>query len=172
VVAGHVGDRARTEQPFAVELAAAAQHLGEAVVVGRGADQAAPAAEVHRLPGGADAHAVVAADAPAVARVGDVEGGEAVDVVLGGPERGVGHPQRREDLLGEEGVERLARDHLDDAAEHVGGDGVVPLAAGWNTSGIDAQVSQAAARSQPCGTPNSWPALRYISSTGWAWWKP
>ena len=35
-----------------------------------------------------------------------------------------------------------------------------------NQAMVRAQASQAAARSMPCGTPNSWPALRYISSTG------
>ena len=32
--------------------------------------------------------------------------------------------------------------------------------------------AQQAARSAPGGAPHSWPAARYISSTGCAWWKP
>ena len=39
----HERERLRADQPHAVELAAAAQHLAEAQVVGRGADQAAAA---------------------------------------------------------------------------------------------------------------------------------
>ena len=48
----------------------------------------------------------------------------------GGVERGVGHAERPEDPLGEELVERLAGDDLDDPPEDVGRHRVQPLGAG------------------------------------------
>ena len=111
-----------------VELAAVAQHLGEAVVVGRARHQAA-AARQHL---GRRQHGL----APRVERhggalgAGAVEGGQAILVRLGHREAGVGHAQRLEDVLGQEAVERLARHHLDQPTEHVGRHRVVPLGAG------------------------------------------
>ena len=55
-------------------------------------------------------------------RRGDqVQLSESWKVDVGHGERGVGHPQRPEDLLGTELAERLTGDHLDDTAQHVGG---------------------------------------------------
>ncbi len=59
-----------------------------------------------------------------------VELGEPPGLLVGDAEPGVRHPQRPEDPLGEEHVEELLpRHHFDEAAEHIGGDGVVPLGA-------------------------------------------
>ena len=45
----------------------------------------------------------------------------------GGAEGGVGHAEGAQDPVGEELVEALAGGHLDDAAEDIGGDRVVPF---------------------------------------------
>ena len=70
-----------------------------------------------------------AAGEPAV-RVRQVERGQPVHVRRVDRETGIGHVQRSEHVLGEEGVQRLARGDLDDPAQHLGADPVVPLGAG------------------------------------------
>lgn len=127
MVAGHVGDGVRTEQPYAVELAAAGEHLGEAVVVGRRGDQPATARQERRLAGGVVAEGRVAQQPARWVR--HVQPGQPVELVGRDGERGVVHAEGREHLLGEEGVQPLPGHHLDDAAEHVGGHRVVPLGA-------------------------------------------
>jgi hypothetical protein len=129
VVGGHVIDGPRAEQPHAVELAAPAQHLREPVVVRRRRDEAAAALPALGRVQEQRAHGVVARGPPR-RRVGRVQGGEPPGALLLHPEARVAHPERAEDPLGQEGVERLAREHLDQPSQHVGGHAVVPLAAG------------------------------------------
>ena len=64
------------------------------------------------------------------AGAGLVVGGEAVVLVLRHVEVRVGHAERLENFFDQELLERLARDHLDQATQHVGGDRVVPCLAG------------------------------------------
>jgi hypothetical protein len=127
VVAGHVRDGVRAQQPGAVELAAAGEHLGEAVIVGRGGDQPSAAGQERRLTGGGVPHRRVAQQ-PAC-RVRHVQPGEPVELVGSDPERRVVHAEWCEHLLGEERVEPLPGRHLDDPAQHVGGHRVVPFGA-------------------------------------------
>src|SRR3954454_904661 len=131
VVPGHGGDRAWAEDPDAVQLPAAPEHLREAVVVGGGGDEAAAARE--ELGAGLErvAEDVVGHQPAGCERA--VEPGEAAGVRgvgAGETEGGVGHAERGEDPLLEEAVERQPGRDLDDPAEHVGGDGVVPLGTG------------------------------------------
>lgn len=98
---------------------------------------------------------------------GEHRHGEPIQVAGGHGERGVDHPERARHLRGAARIQRLPRDDLDDAAEHVGGHGVVPLAAG-----IDEQrhPGPGGAGIGEIGAENSYPADRYVSSTAWAWW--
>src|SRR3712207_7379962 len=52
-------------------------------------------------------------------------------------ERRLGHPERAEDALGEDLVQGLAGDDLEQPAQHVGGHPVVPLAARLEEQGQD-----------------------------------
>ena len=63
-------------------------------------------------------------------RVRHVQRGETIGTFGRHPEVGLGHPERFEDPLLQEHVERLTGHDLDDASEHVGRHAVVPLAAG------------------------------------------
>ena len=62
--------------------------------------------------------------------VGAVHLGQPLDLLRRAEEAGVGHAERREDPFLQEPVERLSRRHLHQAAQHVGGDAVVPAGAG------------------------------------------
>ena len=128
LVARHQPQRARAEQAHAVELAAAEQHAREAQVVRGARHEPAAAGEAVGRAGRRDGRR--AAGGAARLRVGRVERGEPIVVGLVGVEAGLDHAERPEHARREELVERLAGDDLDDAAEHVGRDAVVPLAAG------------------------------------------
>ncbi len=97
------------------------------MVVGRGGDQAAAAAEHPRLDPGVVPRGAHLDHRPAGAEA--VQRGQPRRPVVLDPEGGVGHAERAEDPLGEELVERLPGGDLDHAAEDVGGDAVVPLRA-------------------------------------------
>lgn len=126
VVAHHVVDGTGTEQPHALQLAASTQHLGEAVVVPGGGHHPSTAGEAdRRAERGSPADGLGSA-----VTAGAVEGGQPIGPGLVDEEPGVGHPQGSEDALGEEAVEALAGDHLDQPPEYVGGDRVVPFPTG------------------------------------------
>ncbi len=117
------------EDARAVELAAPAQHLAEAQVVGAGPGQAAAAGLEAGLAGEVARRRIVdqlqLLVGPAL-----IVGGEAVDLVRGHEERGVLHAERAEDHVLEILGEGLAGDHLDQRAADVGGQGVHPGRAG------------------------------------------
>ena len=114
-------DRLRRQQPHPVELAAVQQHLAESQVVARrstprrrrrNASGARPPGVAHRRP-------------LAGLRI-DLRLGEAGGRPPGRGETGVGHAERAGDAPAIEIAERLARDDLDDAAEHIGRHAVFP----------------------------------------------
>ena len=63
------------------------------------------------------------------------------------------HAQRSEDMVGEELVEGLSRGDLDHASEHVGGDGVVPLASRLEEQGKPGPRVAARLEVPPLGCP-------------------
>ena len=122
MVGRHVGDGLRAQDAPAIERAAVEQHLAEARVVHDRADHAAAArlpalrrARVEELGVGADRTIV-----------GERLGDTPLARLVGHVERRVLHAERVEDPLLLELVERLLRDDLHDAAEHVGRVAVVP----------------------------------------------
>ena len=126
MVAGHVGDSARSEQPDPVELAAPGQHLGEPVTVCRGRGQPAPAVQQRRV----EDHVTQLALRGHPAGSGrDVQGGEPLDVPALHPECRVVHAQRAGDPVADHFVQRLPADHFEQPAEHPVGKGVVPFGA-------------------------------------------
>ena len=134
VISSHVLHRLAPEQAHAVELTSTAQHLGEPEVVPEGGDEARPARE-----GG---HIVEVSTCSGRLEQGEsatlrrpVETGQAIVLVLGHLEPGVDHPERFQDVLGEEAVEALSREDFHQVAEHVGGDAVVPALSGMVDQG-------------------------------------
>ena len=125
VVRRHELDGFRAEHASALEAAAVEEHLGEAgVVAGRGHRAAAAAVELPR-------HAGIM---QLVLRAGVGMRGQRLRdtraLVGRDEERRVGHLQRPVDALREELAERLAGHDLDDAAEDVGRQAVLPPRAG------------------------------------------
>ena len=129
VVLTHVVDGARAEDAHAVEHPVVEDHLREAHVVVRGADEAAASAEERRRRCAAAAERRQRHGLPRSGS-GHVERGEAVGLLVVAPERGVAHAERRADALLDELTERLTGHDLDDPTEHVGRHRVVPLRAG------------------------------------------
>ena len=121
-------DGLRTQQLAAVVAAAVEQHLDHPVVVGGCRDEARAAVEDLRLLEIGVLRRRAGAHDGAVAglAVGRVEHGQAVLGAGAHVERGVLHAKRREDLLLQEHVEGLARDHLDQAAQDVHAVAVAP----------------------------------------------
>ncbi|MCW2704456.1 MAG: hypothetical protein JWQ37_2451 [Blastococcus sp.] len=135
VVADHVRDGARPEQPAPVVGTTAAQQFDEPQVVTRRRHQPATAGQERRLRvrGGVEplAEHHPCGRSARLPRRGQVQPGQRLEVVaLAQAERRVPHAERGEDPLLEELVQRLPGENLDQAAENVGGDAVVPVAAG------------------------------------------
>ena len=124
MIGRHQLQRLAADDPVAVERAAAEQHLAEPRIVHGGRQQAAAAGFHYRLLQHVEELHLVAGPGIVRERLG-----EAAGVLLAGVERGLGHLQRRQDPLGQEGAEAFAGDDLDDAAENVGGAAVVPFRA-------------------------------------------
>ncbi len=117
--------RLGAQEAHAIERAAAEQHPAKAQVVGRRRHQAAAAGfEVRRRRVGSGLRVVLKGQG--TLGIGPITGGEALHLVRWAVEAGVGHAERREDALIQEAAERHARDRLDEIAEHVDGNGVVP----------------------------------------------
>ena len=123
----HQLDGLPPEQAHAVQLAAIEQHGGEAVVVVHRRDEPAAAGEKARL--AVQALRGVVDHLEAAVGLALVVGGEARHLRVRDDEAGVAHAERLEHVLLEVGVELLARDDLDEMADHVGGHGVVPARA-------------------------------------------
>ena len=97
------------------------------VVVG-GALQAAAATKEGGRTGGRCTHRRQR-NGPSRTRLGAIERGQARLAILGDPPGGVVHPQRPEQALLHQDVERLAGHNLQHSPEHVEPEGVVPLGA-------------------------------------------
>ena len=122
MIGGHQLDRLASENADRPEAAARPQHLREADVVGTGGDRTAAA----RLPLRRLARRVM----HHVRLAGDGVDGERVRVArprrLGQVEARVGHAERLPDALLQERPEAFARHLLDDEAEDVGREAVLP----------------------------------------------
>ena len=120
------------EEADAVQLALVEHQLAETHVVDRGGSEAAAAGR-DRAVAEVGAGGRVVHEGEGAVGAARVVGGEAGGVA--DAEAGVAHAERLEDALVEERGEGLAGDDLHQAAEHVGGDGVVPLIAGLGQEG-------------------------------------
>ena len=112
----------------AIQFTAVGQSLCEPVEIADRGDQPAAAGEVAVGPSEVGGLRIVL-QAEGIAGLVLVAGGEAIQPVAGHSEEGIRHVQRVEDVVGKILVQRLAGQHLDQVAAHVGGQRVVPCGA-------------------------------------------
>src|SRR5579863_5348147 len=134
LVARHFPDGGRLQNASAVPLAAVQEHLEKASVIGSARRQARSAGTVAALPpvGAGNAvnqlplvHRFLAYPADALVRSRLVNNGETAGLVGRQIEVSVVHAERRKDPAARERFKILAGDHLDQPAQHVGGQAVL-----------------------------------------------
>ena len=159
VVAGHVATVREPSRRHAVELAAAEQHLREAVVVRGGRDEPAATAEQVGRRSAAVAHGVERTPrrSPGAGRRAR-RGGRRRS---GGTQKAVSVMPSGSKIRCARTRRATARRHLDDPAEHVGGDRVVPLACRAGTAAAASPTRRSRPRGRRrAGMPHSKPAAR------------
>ncbi len=128
VVARHEGQRLRPQNAHLIERAAVAQHLGEAQIVARRGNKPSAAREKSGL------HAIAACVGVIDQRHSTVftaliARGKSVPLFRRHKERRIPHIERRENSLAQEFVQRLAAQDLDEVAENIGRDRIIPVLA-------------------------------------------
>src|SRR5205814_3776094 len=116
-IARHLRDRCRGEDPCAAMFALRAEHLGEREVVVRRRYEARGTGWERGRPAPLTGRRIVVGNEPR--RTGEIARDEAVLLLSGDAERRVAHPERIEDPVVQERLERLTRGARDEHAEDI-----------------------------------------------------